>query len=70
MQFLLIWRYFRIDNIECADPGTIEGLSYFNFVAGMDHPMQGKTFEKIFVSLQGLVCKGFEDGNIWVKKLE
>ena len=44
MQFLLIWRYFEIDNIECADPGPIEGLSLFFDEAEMHHPMQGKTF--------------------------
>ena len=40
---VFIWRFFKIDSIDCSDPGPVEGLSFFNYETEFYHPMQGKS---------------------------
>lgn len=35
------YRYFTIDGRECAEPGTIEGVLYFDKEVNYHSPMQG-----------------------------
>jgi len=48
----MFYRYFKIDNVECSSPGTIEGVSYFNYHTNVHHPMQGKCFEVYYMHMQ------------------
>ena len=43
-----VCRFFKIDGHECGNPGTIEGVSYFNYYTNVHQPMQGASYTSTY----------------------